>query len=281
MLGVAEHSEFVVVDRPEPGVALVTLNRPERMNSMAFDVMVPLRAVLGDLHHDNEVRVVVLTGAGRGFSSGADHKSAGSVPHVEGLTRPSFALRSMEVLDDVILGLRRLHQPVIAAVNGAAIGGGLCLALACDIRVAAAGAYFRAAGINNGLTASELGLSYLLPRAIGASRAFEIMLTGRDVDAAEAERIGLVSGVVGEDELVPRALEMARGIAAFSRPGTELTKRTLWSGLDAGSLEGHMQAEGLGQLYVRLLTANFEEAVAARKDKRSPVFSDDRGTDDK
>ncbi|MDO0976884.1 enoyl-CoA hydratase [Mycolicibacterium frederiksbergense] len=272
----AEHSEFVVVDRPEPGVALVTLNRPERMNSMAFDVMVPLRAVIGDLHHDNEVRVVVLTGAGRGFSSGADHKSAGSVPHVEGLTRPSFALRSMEVLDDVILGLRRLHQPVIAAVNGAAIGGGLCLALACDIRVAAAGAYFRAAGINNGLTASELGLSYLLPRAIGASRAFEIMLTGRDVDAAEAERIGLVSSVVGEDELVPRALEMARGIAAFSRPGIELTKRTLWSGLDAGSLEGHMQAEGLGQLYVRLLTANFEEAVAARKDKRSPVFTDDR-----
>lgn len=281
MLGVAEHSEFVVVDRPEPGVALVTLNRPERMNSMAFDVMVPLRAVIDDLHHDNGVRVVVLTGAGRGFSSGADHKSAGSVPHVEGLTRPSFALRSMEVLDDVILGLRRLHQPVIAAVNGAAIGGGLCLALACDIRVAAAGAYFRAAGINNGLTASELGLSYLLPRAIGASRAFEIMLTGRDVDAVEAERIGLVSAVTAEDDLLSHCLEMARGIAAFSRPGTELTKRTLWSGLDAGSLEGHMQAEGLGQLYVRLLTANFEEAVAARKDKRSPVFSDDRGTDDK
>lgn len=281
MLGVAEHSEFVVVDRPEPGVALVTLNRPERMNSMAFDVMVPLGAVIDDLHHDNEVRVVVLTGAGRGFSSGADHKSAGSVPHVEGLTRPSFALRSMEVLDDVILGLRRLHQPVIAAVNGAAIGGGLCLALACDIRVAAAGAYFRAAGINNGLTASELGLSYLLPRAIGASRAFEIMLTGRDVDAVEAERIGLVSAVTAEDDLLSHCLEMARGIAAFSRPGTELTKRTLWSGLDAGSLEGHMQAEGLGQLYVRLLTANFEEAVAARKDKRSPVFSDDRGTDDK
>ncbi|MGN7782492.1 enoyl-CoA hydratase [Mycolicibacterium sp. 22603] len=276
MHGVTEHSEFVKVSQPAPGVALVTLNRPERMNSMAFDVMVPLRAVLGDLHHDNDVRVVVLTGAGRGFSSGADHKSAGSVPHVDGLTRPSFALRSMEVLDDVILALRRLHQPVIAAVNGAAIGGGLCLALACDIRIAAGGAYFRAAGINNGLTASELGLSYLLPRAIGASRAFEIMLTGRDVDAAEAERIGLVSSVVPDDELLARSFETAQRIAAFSRPGIELTKRTLWSGLDAGSLEGHMHAEGLGQLYVRLLTANFEEAVAARKDKRSAVFTDDR-----
>jgi enoyl-CoA hydratase/carnithine racemase len=186
----------------------VTLNRPERMNSMAFDVMVPLKEVLGELSYDNSVRAVVLTGAGRGFSSGADHKSAGSVPHVAGLTRPSFGLRSMELLDDVILAMRRLHQPIIAAVNGAAIGGGLCLALAAD--------------------------------------------------------------------MLPACFEIAARIAAFSRPGTELTKRTLWSGLDAGSLEGHMQAEGLGQLYVRLLTANFEEAVAARAENRAPVFTDDK-----
>lgn len=269
-------TEFVLVDHPRPQVALITLNRPERMNSMAFDVMVPLREVLHQISYDNAVRVVVLTGAGSGFSSGADHKSAGSVPHVAGLTRPSYGLRSMELLDDVILALRRLHQPVIAAINGAAIGGGLCLALAADIRVAASEAYFRAAGINNGLTASELGLSYLLPRAIGVSRAFEIMLTGRDVDAEEAERIGLVSQVVERSDLLGSCYDMAERIAAFSRPGTELTKRTLWSGLEAGSLEGHMQAEGLGQLYVRLLTSNFEEAVAARAEKRSPVFTDDK-----
>ncbi|AQA05634.1 enoyl-CoA hydratase [Mycobacterium sp. MS1601] len=267
---------FVLVDRPRDQVALVTLNRPERMNSMAFDVMVPLKKALDQLNDDNSVRAVVLTGAGRGFSSGADHKSAGSVPNVDGLTRPSFGLRSMQVLDDVILGLRRLHQPVIAAVNGAAIGGGLCLALACDIRVAGAAAYFRAAGINNGLTASELGLSYLLPRAIGTSRAFELMLTGRDVDAVEAERIGLVSRQVPDDQLLATALEMGERIASFSRPGIELTKRTLWSGLDAGTLEGHMQAEGLGQLYVRLLTSNFEEAVAARAQQRPAVFTDDK-----
>ncbi|AIY46539.1 enoyl-CoA hydratase [Mycolicibacterium fortuitum] len=276
MLSVTAQNEFVLVDRPRPDVALVTLNRPERMNSMAFDVMVPLKAVLEELRYDNSVRVVVLTGAGRGFSSGADHKSAGSVPHVAGLTRPTYALRSMEILDDVILALRRLHQPVIAAVNGAAIGGGLCLALACDVRVAAEGAYFRAAGINNGLTASELGLSYLLPRAIGSSRAFEIMLTGRDVDAQEAERIGLVSSVVAEQALLDTCYAMAERMAAFSRPGIELTKRTLWSGLDAASLEGHMQAEGLGQLFVRLLTANFEEAVAARAEKRPAVFTDEK-----
>ncbi|MEV0670146.1 enoyl-CoA hydratase [Mycobacterium sp. NPDC050441] len=276
MLSVTAQNEFVLVDRPRPNVALVTLNRPERMNSMAFDVMVPLKAVLEELRYDNSVRVVVLTGAGRGFSSGADHKSAGSVPHVAGLTRPTYALRSMEILDDVILALRRLHQPVIAAVNGAAIGGGLCLALACDVRVAAEGAYFRAAGINNGLTASELGLSYLLPRAIGSSRAFEIMLTGRDVDAQEAARIGLVSSVVAEEALLETCFGMADRMAAFSRPGIELTKRTLWSGLDAASLEGHMQAEGLGQLFVRLLTANFEEAVAARAEKRPAVFTDEK-----
>src|ERR1700759_2777627 len=267
---------MVLVEHPRPHVALVTLNRPERMNSMAFDVMVPLKEVLENLTYDNAVRVVLLTCAGKGFPSGADHKSSGSVPHVVGLTRPTYALRSMQILDDVILALRRMHQPVIAAVNGAAIGGGLCLALAADLRVAASGAYFRAAGINNGLTASELGLSYLLPRAIGTSRAFELMLTGRDVDAEEAERIGLVSRAVPDDQLLETCYDMAERIAAFSRPGIELTKRTLWSGLDAASLEGHMQAEGLGQLFVRLLTANFEEAVAARAQKRSPVFTDDK-----
>lgn len=270
------NNDFVLVDRPRPNIALITLNRPERMNSMAFDVMVPLRSVIEQVTYDNDVRAVVLTGAGRGFSSGADHKSAGSVPHIDGLTRPTFALRSMEVLDDVILGLRRMHQPVIAAVNGPAIGGGLCLALAADIRVASTDAYFRAAGINNGLTASELGLSYLLPRAIGTSRAFEMMLTGRDVDADEAERIGLVSRAVPADDLLDTCYRIGEQIAAFSRPGIELTKRTLWTGLDASSLEGHMQAEGLGQLFVRLLTSNFEEAVAARAEKRSPVFTDDK-----
>jgi enoyl-CoA hydratase len=269
-------SEYVLIDRARPSVALVTLNRPERMNSMAFDVMLPLKRALDELNDDNSVRAVVLTGAGRGFSSGADHKSAGSIPHVAGLTRPSFGLRSMQVLDEVILGLRKMHQPVIAAVNGAAIGGGLCLALACDIRVAGRSAYFRAAGINNGLTASELGLSYLLPRAIGTSRAAELMLTGRDVDAEEAERIGLVSRQVADADLLTTCYAMGERIAAFSRPGVELTKRTLWSGLDAGSLETHMHAEGLGQLYVRLLTSNFEEAVAARAEKRPPVFTDDK-----
>ena len=267
----------VLVERPAPEVAVVTLNRPERMNSMAFDVMMPLLEELRALRADNDVRAVVLTGAGRGFCSGADQSGErGRVPHIDGLTQPSVALRAMEVLDDVVLTLRGLHQPVIAAVNGPAIGGGLCLALACDIRVAADPAYFRAAGINNGLTASELGLSYLLPRAIGSSRAAEIMLTGRDVSADEASHIGLVSTIVPSESLLEHCVALGSQIAAFSRPGVELTKKTLWSSLDASSLTSHMQQEGLGQLYVRLLTANFEEAVSARKEGRDPVFRDQR-----
>jgi enoyl-CoA hydratase len=267
--------ESVLLDRPAPGIAQVTLNLPERMNPMALDVMVPLRDLLRELSDDNEVRAVVLTGAGRGFCSGADQSGErGRMPNTSGLTAATVALRAMELLEDVVLTLRAMHQPVIAAVNGPAIGGGLCLALACDIRVAAEGAFFRAAGINNGLTASELGLSYLLPRAIGSSRAFEIMLTGRDVDTAEAERIGLVSRVVALEEVVPAAVEVGTRIAGWSRPGVELTKRTLWSGLDAGSLAQHMNQEGLGQLYVRLLTDNFDEAVAARHEGRDPVFRD-------
>ncbi|HTW15046.1 MAG TPA: enoyl-CoA hydratase [Nocardioides sp.] len=267
-------TDFVLVDRPDPGVAVVTLNRPERMNAMAFDVMVPFRDTLVDLGHDNSLRAIVLTGAGRGFCSGADQESAGRPPHVDGLTRPTYALRSLEMLEDVVLTIRRLHQPVIAAVNGAAIGGGLCLALACDIRVASADAYFRAAGINNGLTASELGLSYLLPRAVGASHAADIMLTGRDVGAEEAQRIGLVSRLA--DPVVDAAVEIGRGIGRFSQPGIELTKRSLQAGIAASSLSDHMTSEGIGQLYLRLLTDNFEEATRARREGRPAVFRDTR-----
>ncbi|MFI1580140.1 enoyl-CoA hydratase [Embleya sp. NPDC020630] len=265
---------FVLVDKPRPHVTLITLNRPDRMNAMAFDVMVPFREALEAVSSDNDTRVVILTGAGRGFCSGADLENSGRIPGVEGLTRTSIARRSMEILDDVILGLRRLHQPVIGAINGPAIGGGFCLATATDIRIASDTAYFRAAGINNGLTASELGISYLLPRAIGSSRAFEIMLSGRDVDATEAERIGLVSRVVPGEKLLDDAYRLAERIIGFSRVGVEVTKRLLWSGLEAGSMHSHMDHEGHAQLYVRLTTENFEEAIRARRDGRRPEYRD-------
>lgn len=264
-------SEFVRIEHPRPHVALVTLNRPDRMNAMAFDVMVPLRETLESI--GNDVRVVVLTGEGRGFCSGADLVDAGYPPGIDGLQLPSIARRSMRLLEDVVTTLRGLHQPVIGAINGAAIGGGFCLSLACDIRVASTDAYFRAAGINNGLTASELGLSWLLPRAIGASRAAEIMLTGRDVGASEAAAIGLVSQAVPADALLDTCFDMAGRIAAYSHVGVQLTKQTLRSGQESG-FHAHMEHEGLAQLYVRLLTKNFEEAIRARKEKRKPQFLD-------
>ena len=265
---------FVLIDKPRPHVSLVTLNRPERMNAMAFDVMVPLREALEEVSGDNDTRVVVLTGAGHGFCSGADLEDSGHVPGIAGLTRTTIAQRSMDLLHDVILTIRRMHQPVIAAVNGAAIGGGFCLAVATDIRVASVDAYFRAAGITNGLTSSELGISYLLPRAIGSSRAFDILLTGRDVDAAEADRIGLVSGVASGHDLLGRCYGIAEKITSLSRIGVESTKRLLWSSLDAGGMHAHMDHEAHAQLYVRLTTENFEEAVRARKEQRAPVYRD-------
>ena len=265
---------YVLVDKPRPHVTLITLNRPERMNAMAFDVMIPLREALEAASADNDTRVVVLTGAGGAFCSGADLEDAGIIPNIAGLTRSTIAQRSMELLDDIIRAIRKMHQPVIGAISGPAIGGGFCLSVATDIRVASEAAYFRAAGINNGLTSSELGLSYLLPRAIGSSRAFDIMLTGRDVDAEEAGRIGLVSSVVPADQLLDTTYDMAERIIGFSRLGIELTKRMLWASLDAGSLHGHMDHEGTTQLYVRLTTENFEEAVRARRQKRAPDFRD-------
>lgn len=265
---------FVEIDRPRPQVTRVTLNRPERKNAMAFDVMIPLRDALREVSGDNACRVVVLTGAGSAFCAGADLEDPGTVPDIAGLTVPKVARRAMRILEDVIHAVHEMHQPVIAAVNGPAIGGGLCLALAADLRFASQAAVFRAAGINNGLTAMELGLSYLLPRAIGSSRAFEIMLTGRDVPADEAERIGLVSKTVPDGELLDHCYEIAARIIGWSQLGIELTKQMLWAGLDAGSLRTHLAHEGIAQLYVRLTTRNFEEAVRARRERRAPVFED-------
>jgi enoyl-CoA hydratase len=265
---------FVKIETPRPGIALVTLDRPERMNAMAFDVMVPLREALEELSFDNSVRVVVLTGAGEGFCSGADLVDPGYLPIFDGLTLPGISRRAMKVLEDVIRSLRDMHQPVIAAINGPAIGGGFCLAMATDIRIAAEGAYFRAAGINNGLTAAELGLSFTLPRAIGSSRAFEIMLSGRDVDALEAASIGLVSRSVPREALLEHCYALADRIIGFSQLGVELTKQMLWAGLEAGSMHSHMNHEGHAQLFVRMTTRNFEEAIKARRVKRKPEFKD-------
>jgi enoyl-CoA hydratase len=265
---------FVTVEKPRPAVTLITLNRPERMNAMAFDVMVPFKEALEEVSFDNDTRVVIVTGAGAGFCSGADLEDPGWLDIFNGLTVPGIARRAMKILEDVIKAIHDMHQPVIGAINGPAIGGGFCLAMATDIRVAADSAVFRPAGINNGLTSAELGLSYLLPRAIGTSRAFEIMLTGRDVDASEAQRVGIVSKTVAGEALLDECYAIAERIAGFSQLGVELSKQMLWAGVDAGSLHTHMNHEGHAQLFMRMTTKNFQEAISARKEGRAPDFKD-------
>lgn len=265
---------FVLVEKPRPHVTQITLNRPDRMNAMAFDVMVPFKEALEEVSFDNDTRVVIVTGAGEGFCSGADLEDPGWLDIFDGLTIPGIARRAMKILDDVIKAIQGMHQPVIGAINGAAIGGGFCLSMATDIRIASNTAYFRPAGINNGLTSAELGLSYLLPRAIGTSRAFEIMLTGRDVSADEAAQIGMVSKSVAPEALLEECYGVAERIVGFSQLGVEISKQMLWAGMDAGSLHSHMNHEGHGQLFVRMTTKNFEEAIKARKEGRDPNYQD-------
>ncbi len=265
---------MIEISKPRPHTTVITMNRPERMNSMAFDLMVPLRDAFAEVAEDNDTWTVVLTGVGRGFCSGADTRDLEPPPNIDGLTLTRIATKSMSLLAGLVPAMRRMPQPVIAAVNGAAIGGGMCLTLGADIRIAGESAYFRAAGINNGLTATELGLSFLLPRAIGATRAFEIALSGRDVGAREAAEIGLVSRVVPDADLMTAALDLAEQINGWSTQGTQLTKRMMWAGLETASLEAAIELESHTQLFVRLTTKNFEEATRARAAGRKPDFQD-------
>jgi enoyl-CoA hydratase len=264
----------VLVEKPRPHVSVVTLNRPERLNALSFELVVPLLEALERIGQDHDTFAVVLTGAGRGFCSGLDLEDAGLPPGVAGLPLSRLAIRAMECMAEIVPRLRDLPQPVIAAVNGPAYGGGLCLCCGADIRLAGAGASFRGAGITNGLTGTELGVSWILPRLIGASRASELLLSGRVVDAAEAERIGLVSRVVPDEKLLEAALELAGEICELSPHGVAMTKRVLWSNLEVGSLRAAMDLEGRNQLLVRLTTNNLDEAIRARREGRKPRFHD-------
>lgn len=265
---------MVLVEKPVPHVSIIVMNRPERLNAMSFDTVGPLHAAMAEVKADNDTWVVVLTGAGRGFCSGLDLEDHGMPPGCDGLPMSRIAIRAMEHFSNLVPALRAMPQPVIAAVNGPAYGGGLCLALGADIRVAAASATFRNAGINNGLTGTELGISWLLPRLIGAAHAWDLILSGRELSADEAMRVGLVSRVVPDAELRGAALAVAQQICAYSPHGVAMTKKVLWSNLETGSLEAGIDLENRNQLLVRMTTQNLQEAIAARKQKRQPRYED-------
>ena len=266
--------ELVLVDHPVPHVAVVTLNRPDRLNALSIDLAVALDATLAEVGAENDTWVVVLTGAGRGFCSGLDLKDYGVLPGVDGLTVGRIAQRSMRAYSRLVLTVRRLPQPVIAAVNGPAYGGGMCLALAADLRLAARSAVFNATGIVNGLTSTEMAAGWLLPRLIGASRANDLLLTGRAVDAEEAAAIGLVSRVVDDGAALPTALEAATDMCRFSPYGLSMTKNVLWASLEVGSLETAIELEDRNQLMLGF-TENLAEAIRAFDAGREPVYTDE------
>jgi enoyl-CoA hydratase len=257
--------------QPSPGVTLLTLDRPERLNAMNVDLVDDLRGALDDVARDRSCRAVILTGAGRAFCAGLDLQGYG-VPDGSagrGAVQDGFAVQ--QHIAALIPRLRSVPVPVIAAVNGAAAGGGLALALGCDVRVAARSARFNVAFVRVGLSGCDIGVSWLLPRLIGASRAWELMLTGRIVESEEAGRLGLVTRVVDDDALLDTALETAELIKANSPWGVRMTKEVAWSQLEVGSLQAGIDLENRTQT-LSSFTGDMKEAVAAFLEKRTPQF---------
>jgi enoyl-CoA hydratase len=259
------------VDQPHQSVTRITLDRPERLNAMNAALVAELHQALADVAADRACRVVVLTGAGRGFCAGLDLTGYGDAPGSEGLDRVGATFATQTDIATLVPRLRGLPQPVIAAVNGPAAGGGLALALASDIRIASASARFNVAFVRLGLSGCDIGVSWLLPRLIGASRAWELMLTGRIIDAEEADRIGLVLRVVADDELSDAVLETAGLIAANAPWGVRMTKEVMWSQLEVGSLQAGIDLENRTQV-LSSMTDDMREAVAAFLQKRPPHY---------
>jgi enoyl-CoA hydratase/carnithine racemase len=258
----------LLVEEPEPGVLVLKLNRPDRMNSMTVEMFGELRTAMRALR-DSGARALILTGAGeRAFCAGFD------LAEIEVITRMSVRefLKFQELATGALAALRQLPFPVIAAIHGAASGGGLSLALSADIRLAAPTAKFNAAFVKVGLSAGELGTSWHLTRLVGPGHAAEIAYTGRTYEAAEASRIGLVNRVVPSDRLLDDALEMTRQIAGNSPGGVKLSKQALQRNQEITSYAGALELENRGQA---LLTRgeDMTEALAAFKDKRRPQFT--------
>ena len=264
----------VTVETLEPGITQITMSRPERLNALSPELVSDLHGALEAAERDRSQRAVVLTGAGRGFCAGADLKAGGEQEPVE----PTERSRVGEIYDmqldlaNLMLKIYELRVPVIAAVNGPAVGGGFAIALHCDVRVAAESARFGSVFIKVGLSSLDVGNSYLLPRIVGAGRARELMLTGRIFDASEAERIGLVSRVVPDGQVVEAALEVARQIAANNEYGVWMTKLGANATLDAPSLRHAMELENRTQV-LGTFTGNMAEASQAFREGREPRWN--------
>jgi len=262
--------ETLRVDR-EDHLTWLTLNRPDALNALDPVMVRELRQLLWDLPEDHQTRVLVMRGAGRAFCAGLDLKAHASSPSVGGGV--PAGLRAQRTISELVLLMRRAPQPIIAAVHGPACGGGFALALAADVRIAGVSTRMNAAFIRLGLSACDVGVSYFLPRLVGASVAAELLLTGNFIDAARAERTGLVSRVVPDDELEASARPKAQDMLRNAPLALRLTKECYRHALDAGSLEAVIAMEDRNQV-LAAGTADFREGVAAFLQKRPPRFED-------
>jgi enoyl-CoA hydratase len=253
------------VDRPSEGVVLVTLNNPAQRNAMSAPMTEAWTATMAELSGDPSVRAVVVTGEGSAFCSGGDPRWIAGEPDA-----PVHRLRDrMLGFYRAWLSIRDLEVPTIAAINGPAVGAGLCLALACDIRYAASSARMSVPFVQLGMHAG-MAATYTLPNVVGPARARELLLTGRMVDAEEAERIGLVTSVTPDESFLGSVLEVAAGIAATAPIASRLTKVALRDGGHAG-FAAAIEWEALAQP-VTLATEDLQEGVRAARERRRPVF---------
>lgn len=234
---------LVRVEAGDDAVTVITIDRPERLNALSLPTIAALKDAFFTVAADLDTRVVILTGAGRGFSAGLDLKESGPSPVSDGLHGVAASMRGQAYFADVVQTLRAVPQPVIAAVNGVAVGGGFALTMGCDVRLAAESARFNVQALRIGLSAGESGLSFHLPQLLPASVAFEWLLTNRFVDAAEAERVGLVARTVPDDDLLDVARSVAAGLAGHDRDALCLAKATMWSNLMAPSLDAALALE--------------------------------------
>jgi enoyl-CoA hydratase len=264
--------ETLAIER-EDHLTWLTLNRPDALNALSRTMVNELRDFFWRLGDDAETRVVVVRGAGRAFCAGLDLKeqSGGGEPGGSGTVQAG--LRVQRHISELVLLMRRAPQPIIAAVRGAAAGGGFAIALAADVRVASESARMNAAFIRIGLSACDVGVSYFLPRIVGASVASELLLTGDFIDASRALATGLVSRVVPEAELDACARTLAQAMLRNSPIALRLTKECLKHSIDAGSLEQAIAMEDRNQV-LTATTRDFREGIAAFLGKRPARFED-------
>jgi len=275
--------QTIEFDLQDNGIGILTLNRPERLNAISFQMEEELHSLFDSLTTNLDCRVIILRGNGRAFCAGTDlqeglNLNAKKVPN--GYEK-YYVLNTPEPLkkklyhqwriSQIYVKMRKISQPIIAMVHGAAVGGGFGFAMASDIRIATEDVKFINGSINLGLTGADVGGSYFLPRLIGMSRASEILLSGREVRSKEAEEIGLVLKIVNKDDLMDSALEIANDLLTKSPLGLRMTKQAINLTMDSPSLETILQLENTS-IVLSFCSKDMNEGSAAFMQKRKPKY---------